>query len=142
MSSLENYNKAPETEAPDGSSVALAAAGQFHITLGWILGIIFIVGGFCSIAADPDDNVIFLILLDVIGIISIVRGYIKGAKAKATAVAAINAKKAAERTERLEQMLVNMVSQGNVNETTKCPKCENLVSANMKFCPECGSQIK
>lgn len=142
MSSLENYNKAPETETPDGSSVALKAVGQFHITLGWILGLIFILGGSWAIAADPYDNWQFGIVLYVISIIPIVRGYIKGARAKATAVAAINAKKTAERTERLEQMLVNMVSQGNVNETTKCPKCENLVSANMKFCPECGSQIK
>lgn len=139
MSSLENYNKAPETEAPDGSSVALAAVGQFHITWGWILGIIFFgVGFYLTVEVEP----ILGIVPVVIGFITIVRGYIKGAKAKATAVAAINAKKAAERTERLEQMLVNMVSQGNVNETTKCPKCEKLVSANMKFCPECGSQIK
>lgn len=140
MSSLENYNKAPETETPDGSSVALEAVGQFFITLGWILGIIFFGVGFYLTVEEkePMDGFVSVI----IGIIIIVWGYIKGARAKAIAVAAINAKKTAERTERIEQMLVNMVSQGNVNETTKCPKCENLVSANMKFCPECGSQIK
>ena len=141
MSSLENYNKAPETETPDGSSVALETVGQFHITWGWILGIIFFGVGFYLIAEEPASGM-YGIVSFVIGIIMIARGYSKGAKDKAIAVAAINAKKAGERTERIEQMLVNMVSQGNVNETTKCTKCENLVSANMKFCPECGSQIK
>lgn len=136
-------DKVPGTEAPDGSALALKGVGQFHITMGWILGIVFLALGI--LCCTSDLLIIFGIVFIIVAIVSIITGYMKGAKAKATAVAAINAKKAAERSARMEQMMMNMVG-GNGQVVAapsvvqiSCPKCGTKIPATTKFCPECGS---
>ncbi|MBR4611721.1 MAG: SUMF1/EgtB/PvdO family nonheme iron enzyme [Kiritimatiellae bacterium] len=108
MESTAEGAKTPGTDAPDGSALALKGIGQFHITMGWVCGIVFLALGISCCTSD--FLIVFGIFFIVVAIISIIRGYSRGANAKATAVAAINAKKAAERSARMEQMLVNMVS--------------------------------
>lgn len=135
--------KAPSTDVPDGSALALKAAGQIPITIGWI---VFVLCAALGIADFANGRGLFGIPLSIIGIFALVTGYIRGASRKATAKAAIEATKAAERTARMEQMMVNMVNgSGQVAQPqvqAKCPKCGAAISGSIKFCPECGASTK
>lgn len=142
-----NIAKAPGTDAPDGSALALKTVGQIHITIGWLVGVgCLICGSFLAYSAFDELGPVPGVILGFIGVIIIVSGYSKGAKAKATAKAAIEATKAAERTSRMEQMMVNMVSgSGQVAQPqalAKCPKCGAAIPRSVKFCPECGAPTK
>ena len=140
--------KAPGTDAPDGSALALKTVGQIHITIGWLVGGACLIFGTVGAIQTADSLIgpVPAVILAIIGVIIIVRGYSKGARAKATAKAAIEATKAAERTSRMEQMMANMVSgSGQVAQPqaqVKCPKCGAAIPGSVKFCPECGASTK
>jgi ribosomal protein L40E len=141
-------DKAPGTDAPDGSAVLLKAAGQIKITIGWIFGAIFGAVAIATCFWEAEMAGWLAVLFFLFAVIIIWKGYAEGAKDKAAAVAAINAKNAAERVTRMEQMMVNMVSgTGNSSQPSqqtqaKCLKCGATLPFQAKFCPECGESTK